>query len=216
VHGDVLMALKTQLTPEERYGLSDEEMILARRWLRKNKTAGILKDLEAATLFELFLLGEPIAKLAAQFPQYPIGQIALTAALKKWFRERDKMQHTLKDRVKAKVVKSVLDQVDFLTAMMAVANAEHLAAMNNYIRDPASNPKPDLRIETIKEYKEVAETLYKIVAGAPAPPTNQRPSPMFEALLKKQQEETKELEDHHDDGFDDVSIIDAANTTENK
>jgi hypothetical protein len=39
---------------------------------------------------------------------------------------------------------------------------------------------------------------------------------MFEALLKKQQEETKELEDHHDDGFDDVSIIDAANTTENK
>jgi hypothetical protein len=201
------MALKTQLTEEEKYGLSEEEILLARRYLRKHKTAGALKDLEAAKLFELYLLGESIAKIAQQFPQYPIGQVALTAALRGWARDRDKMQHTLKDRVRSKVVKSVLDQVDFLTSMMAVANAEHMETMNKYAKDPINNPKPSLRIETIKEYKEVAETLYKIVAGATVPPNNNKSaSPMFEALSPPKPQQEK-IEDHgfHDD---DISIMD--------
>src|SRR5688500_8946614 len=126
------MALKMHLKEEERYGLSQEEIKLATKWLRQHKTAGVIPELEAAKLFELFLLGEPLVKLAQTFPQYPIGQIAFTAAYKQWPRDRDKMLHTLKDRVQAKVVKSVLDQVDFLTTMMGVANAEHLEAMVKY------------------------------------------------------------------------------------
>ena len=114
----------------------------------------------------MYLLGDSISKIAQQFPQYPIGQIALTAALRGWVKDRDRTMHTLQDRVRAKVVKSVLDQVDFLTQMMAVANAEHLEAMIKYVQDPINNPKPPLRVTNIKEYKDVAETLYKIVAGA--------------------------------------------------
>jgi hypothetical protein len=176
------MALKVNLTEEEKYGLSQEEVKLATKWLRQHKTAGVIPDLEAAKLFELFLLGEPLVKLAQTFPQYPMGQIAFTAAYKQWPRDRDKMLHTLKDRVQAKVVKSVLDQVDFLTTMMGVANAEHLESMVRYVQDPLNNPKPSLRITSIKEYKEITETLMKIVSGATGNAGDKKTSPMLDAL----------------------------------
>ncbi len=176
------MALKTNLTDEEKFGLSEEEIKLATRWLRAHKTAGAIPDLEAAKLFELFLLGEPLVKLAQNFPQYPLGQIAFTAAYKRWPSDRERMMSTLKDRVQAKVVKSVLDQVDFLTSMMAVANAEHLQQMSDYVRDPQNNPKPSLRITSIKDYKEISDTLLKIVSGATSGAQKDKASPMIGAL----------------------------------
>ena len=90
------MALKKHLTDDEKYGLSEEEIKLATKYLRKHKTAGILSEVDSAKLFELYLLGESLAKIAQQFPQFPVGQITLTAALKKWAHDRDKMMHTLK------------------------------------------------------------------------------------------------------------------------
>jgi hypothetical protein len=201
------MALKTKLTDEEKYSLSEEEIKLATRWLRKNKTAGALKDLDAAKLYELYLLGDSLGKIAQQYPQYPLGQIALTAALRGWAKDRDKMMHTLQDRVRAKVVKSVLEQVDFLTTMMAVANAEHLEAMMLYIQDPLNNPKPALRVTNIKEYKDVSETLYKIVAGATGNSGGNKgknSSPMFDALTAPQ---SKLLPQEQDE--DDISLVDA-------
>jgi hypothetical protein len=192
------MALKRNLSEQEKYGLSQEEIKLATKFLRKNKTQGALKDLEAAQLYEMFLLGDSIAKIAQQFPQYSVGQIALTAALREWPKDRDKMLHTLQDRVRAKVVKSVLEQVDFLTSMMSVANAEHLETMVKYIQDPLNNPKPQMRISNIKEYKDVAETLYKIVAGATSDKTGKsQKSPMFDALTSKQNNFA--IEDKEDD-----------------
>jgi hypothetical protein len=180
------MALKKRLTDEEKYGLSEEEIKLAEKYLRKHKTAGALKELEAAKLFELFLLGESLSKIAQQFPQYNLGQIVLTAALRGWAHDRDKMMHTLQDRVRAKVVKSVLEQVDFLTAMMSVTNAEHLEVMIKYCQDPINNPKPTMRVTNIKEYKDVAETLYKIVSGATPGGKDKKASPMFDALSPPQ------------------------------
>lgn len=203
------MALKKNLSEDERYGLSEEEVKLATKWLRKNKTAGALKDLEAAQLYEMYLLGDSIAKIAQQFPQYTIGQIALTAALRGWPKDRDRMLHTLQDRVRAKVVKSVLEQVDFLTSMMSVANAEHLESMMKYIQDPLNNPKPQLRIGNIKEYKDVAETLYKIVAGATSGGVGKGKdkSPMFDALNSRP---AVVEEKEHDVSLDDMITIAAA------
>ncbi len=192
------MALKKHLTDEEKHGLSEEEIKLATKYLRKHKTAGALKDVESAKLFEMYLLGDSLIKISQQFTQYPIGQIVLTAALKGWPRDRDKMMHTLQDRVRAKVVRSVLEQVDFLTAMLAVSNAEHLEAMIKYAQDPLSNPKPAMRINNIKEYKDVAETLYKIVSGATGG-GDKKPqrSPMFDALTPSPKRQ--ELDDDQED-----------------
>ena len=207
------MALKKNLTDEEKYGLSEEEQKLATKYLRKNKTAGALTDLDAAKLYEMYLLGDSIAKIAQNFPNYPIGQIALTAALRGWAKDRDRMQHTLQDRVRAKVVKSVLDQVDFLTSMMAVANSEHLESMVKYIQDPINNPKPAMRVTNIKEYKDVAETLYKIVAGATGGGTgkDKQKSPMFDALTATpKQIEAPDTDDDAD--FDITKLADALPT----
>lgn len=209
------MALKKNLTEEERYGLSEEEVKLATKWLRKNKTAGALTDLDAAKLYEMYLLGDSISKIAQQFPQFPIGQIALTASLRGWAKDRDRMMHTLQDRVRAKVVKSVLDQVDFLTQMMAVANAEHLEAMVKYVQDPINNPKPPLRVTNIKEYKDVAETLYKIVAGATGGGVgkDKQKSPMFEALTAKPQ---NQLDEPEEDELDITKLANALPATTGK
>lgn len=201
------MALKTSLTDEEKYGLSEEEAKLATKWLRTHKTAGVIPDLEAAKVFELYLLGDPIVKLAQTFPQYPIGQIAFTAAYKQWPKDREKMLHTLKDRVQAKVVKSVLDQVDFLTSMMGVANAEHLESMANYIKDPLNNPKPSLRITSIKEYKDITETLLKIVSGATSGPDKNKASPMIAAITSHEDRRQLPAKATEDD-VEDVNIMD--------
>lgn len=191
------MALKKRLTDEEKYGLSEEEIKLAEKYLRKHKTAGALKELEAAKLFELYLLGESLSKIAQQFSQYEMGQICLTAALRKWPSDRDRMMHTLQDRVKAKVVKSVLEQVDFLTAMMSVANAEHLEKMIKYCQDPITNPKPDMRISNIKEYKDVAETLSKLVASSGGNSKDKKPS-MLDALSGPSKKQIEEDDDEQD------------------
>jgi hypothetical protein len=50
--------------------------------------------------------------------------------------------------------------------MLAVANTEHLMQMQKYVRDPDKEPKPDLRIQSLKEYKEILESLQKIVTGS--------------------------------------------------
>lgn len=201
------MALKTNLTEAEKYGLSEEEIKLATRWLRAHKTAGAIPDLEAAKLFELYLLGEPLVKLAQNFPQYPLGQIAFTAAYKEWPKDRDRMMSTLKDRVQAKVVKSVLDQVDFLTSMMAVANAEHLDAMAKYVKDPVNTPKPALRITSIKDYKDITDTLLKIVTGATGGSGQKPTSPMIGALTAHQQKALPEPKEEPKE----VTIMDIEN-----
>ena len=157
--------LKKNLNDDEKFGLTQEEIKLAERYLRKHKTAGALPDGEAMVLFELFMIGTSFADIHLQYPQHPIGQIILTAALRHWGRDRDRMMGSLKERVKAKVVKSVVESVDFLTSMLSVATAEHVEEMHKYSIDPKNNPKPRLRVTSIKEYKEVLDALHKVISA---------------------------------------------------
>ena len=162
--------LKKRLNEDERLGLTQEEIKLAEKWLRKHKTAGALSDGDALKLFELFMIGTSFSDMHLQYPQYPMGQILLTAALRQWCKDRDKLMSSLQDRVKAKIVKAVVESVDFLTSTLSVAGTEHLDQMRKYVNDPANNPVPKLRIGTLKEYKDVLETLQKLVSSTA--PTN--------------------------------------------
>jgi hypothetical protein len=158
--------LKRDFNEHERHGLTQEEIKLGRKWLRKYKTAGRIPNPKALELFEFYLIGHSFTEIHHQFPQYPVEQIILTAALAGWTHDRDKMMSTLRDRVQARVVKSIIEQVDFLTAMLGVVNTQHLDNMRKYIQDPEHVPAPSMKIESIKEYKEVVETLHKIVTGS--------------------------------------------------
>lgn len=159
------MALKKNLNDDERHGLTPEEVKHAEKYLRKYKTKGAISELESLKVYELYMVGVSFHELRKQFPQYQLGQIILTAALRGWNKDRDRMQDSLRDRVQAKIVKSILEQVDWLTVMLSVTNAEHMDQMRQYIIDPKNNPKPPMRISSIKEYKDVVETLHKIVTG---------------------------------------------------
>jgi hypothetical protein len=194
------MALKRDFNDDEKIGLTQREIELGEKYLRKHKTAGAIDDVQALKLYEMFLIGSSMHEIQQQFPQYDVGQIVLTAALKKWGVDREKMQGTLRDRVRAKVVKSVIEQVDFLTSILSVANVEHLDEMRRYILD-MNSPKPSLRISSIKEYKDVTETLAKIVQGATPNAKNNTMSPMFDALAPNG---TKSLEKKRDE--DDIDL----------
>ena len=173
--------LKRDFNEHERYGLTQEQIKLGRRWLRKHKTAGRIHNPKALELFELYLIGHRFDEIQQQFPQYPVEQIIMTAALAGWAHDREKMMCTLRDRVQARVVKSIIEQVDFLTAMLGVVNTQHLDDMRKYMRDPENTPPPSMKIESIKEYKEVVETLHKIVSGSSAN-TKDKQSMLYKAL----------------------------------
>ena len=194
------MALKRSFNDNEKIGLSTQEIELGEKYLRKNKTAGAIDEVPSLKLYEMYLIGNSFSEIHQQFPQYELPQIILTAALRKWGSDRDAMQSSLRDRVRSKVVKSVIEQVDFLTSMLSVATTEHIDQMRNYILD-ATAPKPNLRIKSIKDYKEITETLGKIVQGATPSAKNNAMSPMFDALAPK----LKKIEPKKDDD-DDIDL----------
>lgn len=197
------MALKREFTEIEKMGLSSQDIEIGEKYLRRNKTAGAIGEIESLKVFELFMIGNSFSELHAQFPQYELGQIIMTSAIRKWGADRERMQSTLRDRVKAKVVKSVIDQVDFLTAMLQVSSTEHMNDMRKYILDPANNPAPSLRIKSIKDYKEIADVLGKIVQGATPTGKDNKVSPMFDALSPQPNRiEKKEIDE--DPNMDDL------------
>ena len=196
------MALKRNFTNDEKFGLTEEEIKLGEKYLRKHKTAGAVHETEAMKLYEMFMVGCSFYEIQQQYPQYEIAQVILTASLRGWVKDREKMLGSLKDRVQAKVVKSVIEQVDFLTTMLSVSNAEHLKEMQEYIRDPEGKKKPELRIESIKDYKEICEALQKLVAGAQG--KTGKSSAMFETLNPSIKVKQEEIET-----YDATTLIDA-------
>jgi hypothetical protein len=80
--------------------------------------------------------------------------------------------------------------------------------MIKYVQDPLNNPKPPMRVTNIKEYKDVAETLYKIVAGATGGGVgkDKQKSPMFEALTAPQ---NRQVIEEAEEDFDITSLANA-------
>lgn len=179
------MVLKRCFNEEEKIGLTAQEIDLGEKYLRKHKTAGALKSAEALKVYELYMIGCNFSEIHAQFPQHALAQIILTSALQRWGSDRERMHSSLRDRVKAKVVKSVIEQTDFLTSMLSVASTEHIQQMRDYIMDPNA-PKPSLRITSIKDYKEITETLAKLVQGATPSMKDNKNSALFDALSPKE------------------------------
>jgi hypothetical protein len=93
--------------------------------------------------------------------------------------------------------------------MMGVANAEHLESMMRYCKDPINNPKPSLRITSIKEYKDITETLLKIVTGATAGPDDKKKSsPMLAALSSHDDKRLPAKNSAEEESEAEVSIMD--------
>jgi hypothetical protein len=210
------MPRKRYLTESEKVGLTAEEVSLANKWLRQHGTAGCVGTYESVKLFELYLMGQSLQQIQAAYPQYTLGQLALTCAQRKWYYERIRMSSTLQERVRARVIKSVLDQVDLLTAMLSVASVEHQQQMEAYIKDPKTAPLPEFRIKSIKDYQAVADTLHKIVVAAadPSGTSKRKTGSVYDNLLSAPLEEQQKVKQLSNDNNKELSILDVEFTEE--
>jgi mannose/fructose-specific phosphotransferase system component IIA len=154
--------LKKRLNTEERYGLNFDQVREAEKYLRQHKTAGAMGKQEAMPIYELFLLGYSLEDLSRKFPQYSLGKITLTAALNGWVKDREKLANSIYDRIRARIVKSTVEQVEFLTDMVSVSTTENMEEMRKYLQDPSKAPPPQMRIKNLKEYQQVIEMLAKV------------------------------------------------------
>jgi hypothetical protein len=154
--------LKKRLNAEERYGLNFDQIREAEKYLKQHKTAGAMGKQEAMPLYELFLLGYSLEDLGRRFPQYPLGKIALTAALNGWVKDREKLANSVYDRIRARIVRSTVEQVEFLTDMVSISTTENMEEMRKYLHDPSKSPPPSMRIKSLKEYQQVIEMLAKV------------------------------------------------------
>lgn len=154
--------LKKKLNATERYGLTHDEIKAAESYLKFNKTQGVLNDQDALPLYEMYLLGYSFEEIHKNYAQYSYGRIVLTAALNSWTKDREKLAGSIMDRIKARIVRSTVEQVEYLSNMLAVANVESKDEVAKYLSDPKNSPAPSMRIKSFKEYKDVVETLAKV------------------------------------------------------
>lgn len=154
--------LKKRLSAEEKYGLTGDQIVEAEKYLRQYKTAGAINKQEAIPIYEMYLLGYSFDELAAKFPKYSRSKITLTAALHGWAKDRDKLASSIYDRIKTRIVRSTVEQVEFLTDMISVSSVENSEEMRKYLEDPKKNPLPAMRIKSFKEYQQVIEMLSKV------------------------------------------------------
>ena len=51
------MVLKRCLNESERFGLTQQEIDVAEKYLRKHKTAGAISQVESVKVYELYIIG---------------------------------------------------------------------------------------------------------------------------------------------------------------
>lgn len=159
---------------------------MCKRYLKKNKYTESLIPVEDHTkMFQMFVLGSSFVELAQEFPQYTLEQVLLTAAKWGWIKKRDSSIATLQEQIKVKILKSMIGSIDFVTMLLNCTNAKHVEEMRKHLSDPKKHKMPEMKIETLKEYKEMLETLQKLATSMTVTPADFAPKQTQEQLESK-------------------------------
>jgi hypothetical protein len=153
--------LKKRLASEEKAGLEQNYVKVAESYLKIHGNTP-LTDVEAAPLLEAFLVGYSLEEIHQKYQHIDLGKLCLTASTQLWHKKRQEVASSIYDRVRTKLVRSVVEQVEYMTDLLSVASTESKQTIANYLRDPASNPPPANRIRSIKEYKDAIDSLTKL------------------------------------------------------
>jgi len=154
---------KTSFRDEEMIGLTGPDIRCATLYLRKNGTKGAIPIHAAYPLFEMFIIGYTIEEIYKQYPQYSYDQIACTAALQKWGQQKEDASRTLLDTIKAKVTKTMTNQVDFLTGLLNCFAKESEDEIRAFLSGLSDQP-PTNGIKSLKDYHEVIKALQTLLA----------------------------------------------------
>lgn len=153
---------KKKLNSEQKHGMTGEQILEVERYIRQPAAQGVIEKQEASPIYELFLLGYSPEELVKRFPQYSKARILYTAAAGGWFKDRERLANSIYDRIKARIVRSTVEQVEFLTDMITVSSVENADEIRRFLSDPKNNPLPNMRIKNFKEYQQVIDTLAKV------------------------------------------------------
>ena len=160
--------LKTvrRIKEEEKYGLNEIEIQIAQKQLAYNGVGrSLLSEKEAAKCFEMFILGYNFIEISEQIGvEYP--KLIFTASYNKWCKRREDNVEQFKDRIKIKMAKTIVDQVDYISMLFEVNNLENMKAMKGYLKDPDNSPLPNMRITSFKDYKDLIEMINKMYTSA--------------------------------------------------
>jgi hypothetical protein len=153
--------LKKKLSSEERKGLEALHVRQAEDYLSLHGNV-LLNELEASAPLEAFLVGYSIEEVSDRYPEINKSKLIATAAIGRWYSKRQEIASSIYDRVKAKLIRSVVEQVDYMTDLLSVASTEGKETISAYLKDPLNNPPPANRIRSIKEYKDAIDSLTKL------------------------------------------------------
>jgi hypothetical protein len=154
--------MKKRLSADERYGLTDEQVNEAEKYLRKHGEQGIPHKQDVAPMHEMSILGYSFEDVRKSYPSMDMGQLILAAAVYGWAKDRDTVANSVLDRIKTRIVRSTVEQVDLLSGLISVYNVETNEQIRLYLQDPQNNPLPSNRIANIKELKSVVEMLAEV------------------------------------------------------
>ena len=153
--------MKKRLLSEEKLGIEENCVKIAESYLNVHGN-NILSDIEAAPLLEAFLVGYSLEEIHKKYQHVDLGKLCLTASTQFWYKKRQEVASSIYDRVRTKLVRSVVEQVEYMTDLLSVASTESKQTIADYLRDPLANPPPANRIRSIKEYKDAIDSLTKL------------------------------------------------------
>ena len=188
---------KKRLNAEEREGLSDVYISAADAYLRKGNAEPVPPQ-EVGSVFELYILGYPLEDIVQRFPKYSLGQIAYTAALHRWNRDKNMVAASVYDRIRTRIIRSTVEQIEFLTDLISVTSTESSEEIKQYLNDPKNSPKPAMRISDIEEYQQVVKMLDQVTKNVKivAPPAEDVPKEKrISSLSKKALPKVEEASD---------------------
>ena len=126
-----------------------------------------------AHFFELFLTGstcEDIYRL--QRGSLPLGIIVQACIEHRWFERRDEHIDVLESNVKARVLQTQMEGVNFAADIMAVAHKRFGDRLKRYLMSGDEKELEGLEFlagSSVKSYKEVVELLLKMTGQDPKP-----------------------------------------------
>lgn len=156
------MGLKKSFTSEEKKGLTDYEVQIGEKYLRKHKTKGKIKAEEANKLYRAYEMGFEFDEIQKNYPQYELGQIILTAALDGWYERRRVFRSDKLKKLRKRIGLTCAEQIDFMAEIFKATSTKHMQTLVAYSNDPKNNPEPDFTVDSVKELKELAEVMMKL------------------------------------------------------
>jgi hypothetical protein len=148
---DTKLALYAPLTDREKVALEVYEQ----------RGGARIAPATQAQFYSLFLRGKTCDEIADINKGFALGAIIKARVEGDWDRKLDEYRESLFKGVRERLQQIELESVGFLTDMLAAAHRQQGDKLKKYIQTGDESELGDMKISSIKNYKEVLELLIK-------------------------------------------------------